>query len=181
MIPAIFLFTVWGSAAARADIIVETPGFAVTAIDDITIAGSTYDLTFTTTALTPYAGAPTGIASVDNQIRTDLFGNFAETLRTAGGSLGSGVILWNSTTTPCGTGAFECGVDGDLAGDWTTESAPANFLCTPGSANCGTVYADFTPVAATPEPGTLTLALTGLLGLILVMRKRKAPGLPQAS
>jgi hypothetical protein len=148
-----------GSTAVRADTIVASGG-NVTAINGIIIAGTTYNLTFVTTAGTPYVGDPTGVAGVESQLIADLTGN-----ATAGG--GFGVILDNA---PSGEHAVV-----NFGGGWASDDQSFNFFCTPGP-NCGAVWADFTPVAATPEPGTsvLTLPGLGLLGVLVVMRKRIA-------
>jgi hypothetical protein len=76
----------------------------------------------------------------------------------------------------------------DVQGTWgsgpvyTAAGYNESFINTvPGIPSSG-AYAEFASIAA-PEPGAGALTLTGLglLGLIVVMRKRKAPGLQQAS
>jgi len=153
LIPVALLFTALGSTAALADTVIAT-GQDVTAIDGIVIAGTTYNLTFTTTALTSYTGAPTGITAVETQLISDLTGYFF-----VDGEIG--LILYNGVT----------GEDIIVGpNNWTMNNGAESFACTPG-ANCAAIYADFTPVT-TPEPGTLTLLGSGLLGLVGVLRRK---------
>ena len=139
--------------AARADTIVSSSG-NVTEIDGVVIAGTTYDLTFTTTALTSYTGAPTGITGVETQLISDLTGYFF-----VDGEFG--LILYNGVT----------GEDIIVGpNNWTMNNVAENFACTPG-ANCAAIYADFTPVA-TPEPSSLLSFGSGLAAFAGMIRRR---------
>jgi hypothetical protein len=130
-------------------------GSNVSEIDGVVIAGTTYDLTFTTTALTSYTGAPTGITAVETQLISDLTGYMS-----VDGEIG--LIIYN-------------GVTGEdvIAGsnNWTMDNGAESFACTPGSANCIAIYADFTPVA-TPEPSSLLLFGSGLAAFVGLIRRK---------
>ena len=164
----VFVFTALSSTSARADTVVVS-GLSVTAINGITISGTTYNLTFVLTSPTPYAGDPTGVAGVESQLIADLAGH---SFVGAGPIIGGIVVILDNDPTGEHTVA-------DFAtGNWISDNQAQNFFCTPGSAACGSVWADFTPVSATPEPGTsvLTLSGLGLMGFLVVMRKRIALG-----
>jgi hypothetical protein len=167
MIPVALLFMALGGTAARADTIVASGG-NVTAINGIAINGSTYNLTFTTTALTPYTGDPTNISGVESQLIADLAG-----YPTVGNS-DAVLILYT-------TGGFDDAIyNGSIPVSWVSDNS--STICTPGTSLCGSIYADFTAVA-TPEPGTALLTMLGLgiLGLVVVLRKRVGLRQPQAT
>ena len=154
LIPVVLLFTALGSTAALADTVIAT-GQDVTAIDGIVIAGTTYNLTFTTAALTSYIGAPAGIAAVETELISDLTGYLD-----VDGDIG--LILYNGVT----------GEDTIVGqNDWTMNNGAESFACTPGSANCIAIYADFTPVA-TPEPSSLLLFGSGLAAFVGLIRRK---------
>ena len=162
MIPVVLLFTALGSPTARADTIVQSGGI-VTAIDGITIAGTTYNVTFGMTDDTTFAGSATALTAID-ALSVDLTPfpavnqNFTNLIGVDGGS---GTI-------------YTAGVEvAPLLFFFTSTMAQTSFSNFVGSGLAG--YAEFTP-RATPEPDTFTLALTGigLLGLLAVIRKRVA-------
>ncbi len=140
----------------------------VTAIDGITIAGTTYNVTFGMTDDTTFAGSATALTAID-ALSVDLTPfaavmnqNFTKALTTLiGVDGGSGTI-------------YTAGVEvAPLLFFFTSTMAQTSFSNFVGSGLAG--YAEFTP-RATPEPDTFTLALTGigLLGLLAVIRKRVA-------
>ncbi|HXN65399.1 MAG TPA: PEP-CTERM sorting domain-containing protein [Candidatus Acidoferrales bacterium] len=154
LIPVALLFTALGSTAALADTVIAT-GPDVTAIDGIVIAGTTYNLTFTTTALTSYTGAPTGITAVETQLISDLTG-----YSSVDGEIG--LILYNGVSGEDTVGYF---------GTWGINNGTENFACTPGGASCLAIWANFTPVA-TPEPSSVLLFGSGLVAFIGLIRRK---------
>jgi hypothetical protein len=173
--PVLLLFAALFSTTARADTIITNAGGSVTAIDGITIAGATYNVTFGVTEDTTFnAISTTSAQGIANQLNTDL------------GSL--------DINSPLGVFyAFEFGggqAMGSANGPPWNLNPPTVFSDIQWNTFVGenatvvlqTYWAEFAPVA-TPEPDTATLTLSGfgLLGLALVMRKRIARGLPQAT
>jgi hypothetical protein len=178
MILVVLLFTALGSTSAHADTIVSS------GIDGITIDGTTYNVTFGTTEDTTFAGnltdATLAAQDIANDINTlDIYLPFAN------GFLSLAVDGGTYSPTICFNGGYVCPT---LAlPPWTvyptiltTNIVLANMESYPFSPPVG--WVEFAAVS-TPEPGAATLTLTGvgLLGLVVVMRKRKAPGLAQAT
>lgn len=106
----------------------------------------------------------------------------------AGGPVWAELGSWSGNCYAVG-----CGLTGWITSDFTGEAAD-NYVLEFGVSNAndklydsGLAFAGVevggVPVTTTPEPSTLLLMLIGLgsLGLILVMRKRSALGLSQAS
>jgi hypothetical protein len=180
MILVVFVFMTLGSTSARADTIVASGG-NVTAINGITIAGTTYNVTFGTTIDTTFAGNASNASTANAAILADLN---SDTYITAGGAcavgVDGGVITYydNSVSTTCfGSGGVN--------GSWYQSSLDTVFYSAiVAQGNEGRLWDEFAVVpASTPEPGTLSLTLTGvgLLGLTLVLRKRKAHDLAQTT
>jgi len=165
MIPVVLLFTALGSTAARADMIVTTGG-NVTGINGITVAGTTYNVTWGTAIDTTFAASPADAGEVNEAIVLDL---------TAAGA--SGVA--DSAGTDIGAVGADAGVETDygaesMGGVWLLGAVPTAIFLSAQQA-VPSVYAwDEFAVVATPEPGSAALTLTGLgglLGLLVVMRK----------
>ena len=180
----VFVFTALASTSARADSIVASGG-NVTAINGITIAVTTYNVTFGSTVDTTFAGDPSGASTANADILSDL----------------------NSGTYFAAGFACYIGVDGGLNTYQDESHFTLGIPCAGpvGPGNWGTVPAfstidyaalvtafpiayawdEFTVAApiSTPEAGTLPLMLTGvgLLGLLVVMRKRGDLRHPQST
>jgi hypothetical protein len=185
MIPVVLLFTALGSTTARADTIAcgtatcITTGGYVTEIEGLNIDGTAYNVTFDTTDSSPApfntngeAGDASGaiIAALggDEIVNASLYGGVLQLIAVDAGG-GSAYIDYLSS-------------GGGWAENIGVYSIARNF--TPYVPDGGLYFADFSTAAtATPEPGTLLLTLTGvgLLGLMVVMRKRKALGLAQTA
>ena len=168
IIPVLFLSTALASTAARADTIITSGGY-VTAIDGITIAGTTYDVTFGTTEDMTFSGNTTGAADAAADISSDLNGYDCVT---ANCYESIGVYATSTVTDEAlGNGSGSWGVGTDTS---------AGFNALVAENGTGAAWAEFDPTP-TPEPATSSLMLIGLGMLGLVMRKRIAQGLPQAN
>jgi hypothetical protein len=175
MIAVVMLITALGSTSALADgtDVFNADGYVI-AIDDITLNGTLYNVTFTSTidnTFSAYAYYSTTMEGIFTAIDGDLGG----------------------TPINDGTGdyyAIEAAIENAGWADnapWFQESG----YYTTGlwddfvTDDTGTIFwANFTPaVVATPEPATAPLTLTGvgLLGLMVVMRKRHSLGHHQAT
>jgi hypothetical protein len=187
MIPVVLLFPAIGSTTARADSVacgtatcIYTVSGDVTEIEGIALGGTTYNVTFGTTEDMTFATNLTN-ADLMNQLIVESL-NGPGTFALAGDAclvgVDGGTIVFlaigeSSTCEPPGAG-YVWGVSG-------TSPAYAGEVA---SGYGGTLWAEFTPVTqSTPEPGTLLLTLTGvgLLGMMIAMRKRFAPGHQQSS
>jgi len=180
MIPVVLLLTVLGNISASADTIIASGG-NVTAIDGITIAGTTYNVTFGTTEDTTFSGDLTDAATAYDDIFADL--TSSSTYVTVGGEYG---VIVNASPD------FYLIGEPSADGDWTMLGEgdidpigllPGGFFI-PFVISEPALFAEFSVVpVATPEPGSVMLLLTGLvlLGLMYVWRKRKAPALAQAT
>jgi hypothetical protein len=183
MLPVVLLITALGSTSALADTIAcgsatcITSGGYVTGIEGLNIDGTLYDVTF---------GATDDLTFATNGEAGDAAADIATALGTMG-IVSSGTIGSNGFQDYCvDRGGGYCTVYNhetpypwflsavfysDYSADYNADHPP------------GFYFAEFAPAVATPEPGSLALTLTGvgLLGLMVVMRKRKAPGLAQAT
>jgi hypothetical protein len=177
----VFIFTALGSTAAHADTIVASGG-NVTAINGITIAGTTYDVTFGTTDDMTFVGNAANAAAANAAIVVDLS---SDTYITAGGvctvGVDGGLVADYAVSFARSCGFPSNGVDGV----WLSGSVPTPIF-TRAVANVSNIFLwdEFTVVpTGVPEPGTLSLTLTGvgLLGLTLVMRMRKPHGQAQTT
>jgi hypothetical protein len=173
VVPFLLLFAAICSTPARADTVIAS-GNNVTEIDGINVAGNLFDLTFSATATPPPAGIPADLSSLE----TDLIGD----LNTGAYNAADGsdvVILYIDASN--NDGIFnQANPDGS---NWVTDNHGSGFFCIPGSPDCGAEYGNFTAATPAPEPGSMPLTLTGLglLGLILVLRKRRTIVLSQTT
>ena len=166
IIPVLLLFVALGSTSARADTIISSGG-NVTEIDGVTIAGITYNVTFGTIDDMTFATNAANALAAETAILVDLNSG---TYTMAGGGCRAGVDAGTATL------AAQAGVPACGGLPWDTYAfftAAYTSGVTPGFQ----VWAEFAvaPVP-TPEPGVLMLTLTGvgLLGLMVVLRKRRA-------
>jgi hypothetical protein len=165
MIPVVLLFTALGSTAAHADAIV-TSGGNVTGINGITVAGTTYNVTWGTAIDTTFAASFTNATTMNNAIVADL------------SSYGAPHVSDSASTELIVVG-IDGGPTSPFAGStglaWGAQSESTITFDGQVGGN-PTFYAwDEFAVVATPEPGTAAFTLTGLglLGLV-VLRKRVA-------
>ena len=181
IVPFLLLSAAICSTTARADTIVASGG-NVTAINGITIAGITYNVTFGTTIDTTFAGNPTNANAMNTAIVADL--SSSNTDLTAGRACLVGLDGGVSTYGAISLAAAPCGFPGAPA-HWVADTFSTVGFTDYVLTGNGTVLWDEFAVAATttPEPGTLSLTLTGLglLGLLVVIRKRVALRHPQAT
>ena len=172
-----------GSTVAHADTLVTNGGGFVTGIDGITLNGTLYNVTFTHTVDNTFSAFDSNsstLVGVVNDINSDL--GTSSILDAVGGFYIIGAASFGAIgavqLVPMGIppspaiwvlqGLGNPGIDRDVA----------------STNNENIFWANFTPaVVATPEPGALVLTLPGigLLGLMVVMRKRKGPGFSQAT
>jgi len=174
MIPVALLIAAFGSTPAQADgVDVFDAGGQVTAIDDITLNGSLYNVTFTSTIDNTFSAYPaTASGGVIGGITTAIDGTLGDNPINDPASVVYCVATSGSEAV-CETYAPPEGWDGDF---FIASTAYADSLIagTPDAY----FWANFSPaVVATSEPATapLTLAGVGLLGLLCVIRKRVAP------
>jgi hypothetical protein len=173
------------AGAVRADTIVTSGGY-VTGINGITVAGTTYNVTWGSVDDTTFATSLTNATAMTNAIVADL-----------------NLVVWGlnpAVTDPVSHFITGMGVDGGVSttvaaccygappwvqlpvyptGLWAAYVSPSGYGY-PGE----DAWDEFSVASvATPEPGTLTLSLTGLglLGLMVVIRKRIVQGRAQAT
>jgi hypothetical protein len=147
-------------------------GGNVTGLNGLIIGGTTYNVTFGTTDNMTFAGSAANALTAEEDLSAAL--SQPGPYNTAGGACDVGVDGGTNTYVAFSNGGI-CDAPPATTTWGTTTDSSAFF----GNNVGGTaLWADFSPV---PEPDTLTLSLTGvgLLGLMAVLRKRKA-ALPQA-
>jgi PEP-CTERM motif-containing protein len=167
MIPVVLLFTALGSTAAHADTIV-TSGGNVTGIDGITIAGTTYNVTWGTVIDTTFAASLTNATAMNNAIAADL------------SAYGTPSVSDSFSTSVVQVGVDGGGILSPIAfmttpTQWTPSSSPTVDWTTTVATQAQNSAWDEFAVVTTPEPGTAALMLTGLalLGMV-VLRSRVA-------
>jgi len=183
LITEILLFSALGSTPAHADgVVVLNGGGDVTAIDSITLNGSLYNVTFTSTidnTFNAYAYDDPTLLAIVTAIDTSLMRKSlndptgiaygvatagSRALVAVGGGEGVGALPWVvSGITPIELFEWQGLVDATPQRDF---------------------WANFTPaVVATPEPATGPLTLTGLGVIAVLMWKRRQDALrqPQAT
>lgn len=176
MISVLLVLTAVGSTAARADTIV-TSGGVVTAINGITIAGTTYNVTFGSIEDMTFAGNSSGASAAESDIQGDLSGH-----NSVGDSNGNGLGIY---VTPSPNG-LTLGIDEATSGVWAEQQdGTASFQNNVNNNPTVFSWVEFSPQTtnSVPEPSSSTLTLTGLglLGLLVVIRKRVAIRDPQAT
>jgi hypothetical protein len=184
IVPAVLLFAAIGSTNARADSIVETeqvisgvPTWVISGIDNITILGTTYDVSFvntaspTTTFTNSFADATTAVSDIDNDLNA--LAGTPNVLITATTTYYVPYLLKVTYFAATGT----CEYDNPCLSTETYDFVGTTDIALGQTA----AYAEFEPVAATPEPSIFSLMLIGLglLGAMLLMRKRIARARPQ--
>jgi len=176
MTPLVLLFTACGSTLAHADTIVSSGG-NVTAIDGITIDGNTYNATFGTTDSATFASSLTDATLAAEDVANDL--STPNLYLTAGGFTYLGVDGGGNSPSICQELSGTC--NAGSADPWGSVGANTTAIYATLAGKTQGLYkygwVDFSvQTQATPEPGTLTLALTGvgLLGSMVVLRKRVA-------
>ena len=188
MIPVVLLFTALGSPSAHANTIAcgsatcVTSGGYVTEIVGLTIDGTLYNVTF---------GAYDDTTFATNGEAGDAASDIVAALGTEG-IVGASFYLtyYQFFGVDSGSGLLDLGQRYDVppTSMWisggTYPIATYDAIISSGDYGGGLFFAAFSPASvSTPEPGTFMLTLTGvgLLGLMVVMRKRKALGLAQAT
>jgi hypothetical protein len=174
------------AGAVRADTIV-TSGGHVTGINGITIAGTTYNVTWGPVDDTTFAASPTNAAAMSLAIMNDLNSSGATVVAAAPPK-----VLVTAIGVDAGTYALVTvsGYGSPWGAAASTQYGGSGGGC--GCALWGDYVLDYGADAwdefsvasvATPEPGTTPLTLTGLglLGLIVVIRKRIVQGRAQAT
>ena len=167
IIPVLLLSAAIGSTTARADSIV-TSGGNVIGIDGITIAGITYNVTFGTTDDMTFSHDQTDGQAMASAIASDL-GSY-----TSVSDAGSNTIVYIGVDV--GTQAALAKGPGGLYPDswYTFNTVRVSFENQITDMPGFNAWAEFTPVVATPEPGSFSLLVLGLVGLGLcgmIMRK----------
>jgi hypothetical protein len=171
MLPMALLITALGSTSALADTVVTNGGGYVTAIDGITINGSLYNVTFTST--------------IDNTFSAFAYNSptITATIHAIDSDLGSALL---NDANGADYGIATLGFTTVFANDappWTEGLTPMfTFVwdslatSTPGYV----FWANFNPaVVATPEPATEPLTLAGLGVIAVLMWKRRQDALRQ--
>ena len=179
MIPVVLLCALLGSTTARADTLVTNAGGYVTSIDGMSIDGITYNVTFGSTEDLTFNLDFTGAHDAITDINADL-GYYPIMDPSAIGY----AVEYNSLAIPSDAPFLT----DNILSPWTTTPAVTDgtYNSEIALSHPGTLFwAEFSPVTpvTTPEPDTAPLTLSGLgmLGLLVVIRKRVARRHPQAT
>jgi hypothetical protein len=173
MIPVVLLFTALGSTTAHADSIVIDGSGNVIGINGILIAGTTYNVTWGTAIDPTFASSLVNASLINADIVNDLNAYGAPAVADAVSNNLCAVGVDGGVSTASAQALNACpNSPATWGGFVTSTSAWTGFV----GNNPRTVAWDEFTVVATPEPGTTTLTLTGLglLGLLVVLRKRIA-------
>jgi PEP-CTERM motif len=145
------------TAVAHADpnVVLIFPGIA-SEIDNLVVDGTTYDVTFTSTAVDQtFNGNATGAQDAANAILAALNASTAGNINSGGISGFDTNALKITSSGPLLTDNFA------TVGGWVQ-----------GGTGGGPAFADFTPVSA-PEPATLALLGAGIVGLGAARRRQR--------
>jgi PEP-CTERM motif len=167
IISVLLLSAAIGCTTARADSIV-TSGGNVIGIDGITIAGITYNVTFGTTDDMTFSFDQTDGQAMASAIASDL-GSYTSVSDAVSNTIGYiGVDVGTLAALAEGPG-------GPYPDSWhTLYTVRVAFQNQITDMPDYSAWAEFTPAVATPEPGSFSLLVFGLVGLGLcgiVMRK----------
>jgi hypothetical protein len=176
LLSVVLLYVTIASTSAKADpvTIVESGG-VINAIDNLSILGDAYDVTFGLTATPTFtfsSETDATVAATDINDALNGMAVFPNVIEGDNPGVAYYLIPYAISTGHYVTVAVECS-DMTAPCDSSYSILSSDFVLA-GNSNSG-AYAEFTLIP-TPEPGTLGLVtvLAGLLGLMLALRKRKA-------
>ena len=177
IIPVVLLFTALGSTSAHADATVTTGGY-VTGIDGITIAGTTYNVTFGTTDDMTFSNSYDNAVTMADDIAQDLSNYSADTVSYDGITTITYLAVDGGETTvgcvgtpPCLPQPYTNG--GGVWNEYNEQFEPDNNYSSYVSADPSRfAWTEFTIVTVTPEPGTASLMLIGLGSFVAMMVMR---------
>jgi hypothetical protein len=186
MIPVVFLFTGLGSTAAHADTLLCggstcSSGGYVTEIESLPIDGTLYNVTFGTTDSNPSPFNTNGDAGDAASDIVSALGTYSIVSSATYGGNGYHYFCVDQGGGGCALYAI---AQGEGIPTWINIEASTSIVSLETEIPYGGIYfTEFSPDVATPEPGAFMLTLTGvgLLGLMVVMRKRYARSFPQAN